>query len=191
MPDNFQFGSEHYLYVAHDGGVPKAMNGRPGDSPAPTQTYETFGPAGLDYWKQYGNVRDLSESANNNTVNITTREDARQGLSIEVITTTTASMSFEIRYKPNASGATTPQDQIFLAILRASRFKQEIAAVDLDRPIDQIGAQGQVGNWTVAMARSKPVEGVVVAQVDFNLSSLGDWIIADDASGGNAFTPLA
>lgn len=191
MPDNFQFGSEHYLYIAHNSGVPVALNGRPGDSGPPTNTYETFGPSGLDYWDEYPNVMDLNEANNNNTVNITTRDEARQGLSSEVIATTTGSMSFQIRYKPNTSGATTPQDAIFRALLRASRFKLEIAAVDLDRAITQTGAQGQVGNWVVAMSRSKPVEGVVTAQVDFNLSSFGDWIIADDTSGGDAFTPLA
>jgi len=170
MPDQFQFGSEHYFYFAHNAGVPLALNGRPGDTPAPTNTYATFGPATDDRWDEYGNIRDTDESSNNNTVNITTREDARQGNSIEVIATTTQSMTLEIRYKPNAPGAVTPQDLIFLALLRCSRFKKEIAAVDLDRPINQIGAQGQVGNWTVAMTRLKPVEGVVVARVSLALS---------------------
>lgn len=191
MPENFQFGSEHYYYFGVDAtGRPQAMNGRPGDLPAPTHTYETFGPAGLDLWTEYGNIRDTSESNNNNTVNITTREDARQGNSIDVIATTSASVSLQVRYKPNAQGTTTPQDLIFAALLRASRFKKEIAAVDLDRPIDQIGAQGQVGNWIVAMSRSKPVEGVVVADVTLTLSGLSDWIIAEDTTGGDNFAVL-
>lgn len=174
MPDNYQFSSEHYFYIAHNAGVPQALTGIYGDS---TVHYNNAA------WAEYGNIRDLSESQNNNQVNITTRADARQGLSVNVIATTEASATVEIRYKPNDPTTGLAQDQIYRALLVASRTKSDIAIVDLDRPMTSIGAQGLVGNWNVAMSRSKPVEGIVTATVNLNLSTLGDFIVASNATG--------
>ena len=173
MPLNYQFGSEHYLYIAQTSGIPTAITSR---SVAGGNNFNE-----ITDFVLMDNVRDVNESQNNNSVNITTRDDARQGLSINVIATTEAGLTFEVLYKPN-NGATV-QDESFLALLVAARTKKEIAAVDLDSSKTTLGAQGQAGNWNVAMSRSKPVEGVVTATVTMNLSSFGDFVKATDTSG--------
>lgn len=184
MPGNFQFGFEHHLYVAIDNTttpgapVPVALTQRPPGGPtAGLYHYNT-----ANLWTEYTNVRTVNVGGNNNSVDITTRDEARTGFSTEVNVTTTGEMTFEVRYKPtNSAGNVT--DLIFEALLRAWLGKKEIAAVDLDKPLDEPGAQGLVGNWTVGFSNQKEVQGVVLANLTLRLSSLPNWIRAADDTG--------
>lgn len=182
MPLNFQFGYEHYLYLAVDvstptNPIPKAFTQRPpGSAPA---IHFNNAP-----WVEYPNVRTVTVGGNANSVDITTRDEARSGFSSEVDVTTSGEMTFEVRYKRrNDSGAI--QDPIFEALLKAWLGKQEIAAVDLDNNKGVAGAQGLVGNWTVSFSNQKEVQGVVIASLTLKLSSFPNWIRASDTSGTN------
>lgn len=189
MPLNFQFGFEHYLYLGMtntdpDGGgpllatpQPQALTQRPpGSTPA-----VHFNNAS---WQEYSNVRTVTVGGNTNSVDITTRDEARSGFSTEVDVTTSGEMTFEVRYKPT-DNAGAPQDLIFEALLKAWLGKKEIAAVDLDKPLTSPGAQGLVGNWTVTFSNQKEVQGVVLANLTLKLSSLPNWIRAADNTGTN------
>ena len=96
-------------------------------------------------------------------------------------------MTFEVRYKPNLSGAFTPQDGAFRALTIAARTKEVIPMMDLDRKITDTGAMGLVGNWNIAMSRAKPVEGVVTASVTANLTAFANTILAQDGTGTGFF----
>ena len=62
-------------------------------------------------------------------------------------------------------------DLIYEALLKAWLTKKEIAAIDLDKPLGQAGAQGLVANWTVTFGQQKEVQGVVITNVTMKLSS--------------------
>lgn len=182
MPGNFQFGYEHYLLIAtaqvgSSGPYvrPQAFNCRPTDSPLPTPAVH-FNNA---HWEVYDNVRDVTESGNANSVNITTRGEARRGYSTEVDVTVTGQLTFPVRYKANWSSG---GDSVFQALMYAARKRLEIALVDLDGPITQVGAQGNVGNYTITYTLEKNVEGVVIANVTAKLSSYPDRIELTDDS---------
>lgn len=183
MPLNFQFGYEHYLYLGVDTTVAtnplaRELTMRPGQTPAPTVQRHFNNMT----WQEYANVRTVTVGGNANSVDITTRDEARSGFSTEVDVTTSGEMTFEIRYKPtNDAGAI--QDPIFEALLKAWLGKKEIAAVDLDKKINVAGAQGLVGNWTVSFSNQKEVQGVVLANITLKLSSFPNWIRAADATG--------
>lgn len=180
MPLNFQFGYEHYLHLAVDistptNPIPKAFTQRPpGDSPA---IHFNNAP-----WQEYANVRTVTVGGSANSVDITTRDEARSGFSSEVDVTTTGEMTFEVRYK-RRTDAGAIQDPIFEALLKAWLGKLEIAAVDLDGPLTRNGAQGLAGNWTVGFSNQKEVQGVVIANLTLKLSSYPNWIRAGDTSG--------
>lgn len=200
MPSNFQFGYEHYLYLGiqkdtNDAFNPKALNSRPGDA-SPDIHYNggafslgTSGVASTGLWLEYANVRTVNVGGNSNSVDITTRDEARSGFSSEVDATTTGEMTFEARYKPtDASGA--PVDLIYEALLKAWLTKKEIAAIDLDKPLGQAGAQGLVANWTVTFGQQKEVQGVVITNVTMKLSSFPNYIRAGSASATD-FDPIS
>lgn len=193
MPGNFQFGFEHYLYIAMDevdidpgagttlAPVPIALTHRP-VTPAPDPLPSPYYHYNNAPWVEYSNVRTVSVGGNANSVDITTRDEARSGFSTEVNVTTTGEMTFEVRYKPtNDAGEVV--DLLFEALLRAWLGKKEIAAVDLDKPITSPGAQGLAGNWTVGFSNQKEVQGVVMSNLTLRLSSLPTWIRAADNTG--------
>lgn len=182
MPLNFQFGYEHYLYLAVDlstptNPVPKAITARPPVAPPTTLIHFNNAP-----WQEYANVRTVTVGGSANSVDITTRDEARSGFSSEVDVTTSGEMTFEVRYK-RRTDAGAIQDPIFEALLKAWLGKQEIAAVDLDGPKTRNGAQGLVGNWTVGFSNQKEVQGVVIANLTLKLSSYPNWIRAGDDTG--------
>lgn len=180
MPANFQFGSEHYLIVAtaQVGGTgdylrPEALTGRPDDTPEPDVHVNNA------HWVGYDNVRDVSESGSGNTVNITTRDEARRGLSVEVTVTKTGQLTFAIRYR----AARLVSDPTYQALIYAALKREEIALADLDGPPTTVGSQGQVGNYTLTYSLDKPVEGVVIANFTANLTSYPDRIEVDSVTG--------
>lgn len=168
MPLNFQFGYEHYLYLGATGGppvdTPQALTGRPSET--------------VDYtnWSanEWANIRTLNLGGNTNSINITTRDEARSGFSSEVDVTQTGQMTFEVRYK-RLNGATV-QDPLFEVALKAWLGKLEFAACDFDQQITVLGTQGLIGNWTATFTNNKEVEGAVLSNMTLKLSSFPNWI---------------
>lgn len=200
MADNFQFSGAHKFFVgidSSDAGKPSLSinatiqsDGTPEPNVSGPVTINTLVAAGdLSLYK---NIRDVSESGSNNSVNITTRADAELGLSVEVIATTTKSMTTEILYKPNDHSDGSVQDLIYKQFLLASIQKKEIFMVDLDGDYTAAGVDGVIGfasNWTVALSSSKPVEGVVTATANLSSSSKGQYVIWNDSA--TEFRPLS
>lgn len=188
MPANYQFGSEHYLIVATTqvGGTgdynrPLALLGRPSDTPEPAVHVNDA------HWVAYDNIRDVSESGSGNTVNITTRDEARRGLSVEVTVTKTGQLTFAVRYRAKR----LLNDPTYQALMYAALKREEIAMADLDGPMTTVGSQGQVGNYTLTYSLDKPVEGVVIANFTANLTSYPDRVeVASVAAGVPTFTIL-
>ena len=177
VASNFQYGFQHYLYLAHDGaGAAEALDSRAGALPA-----INFNTAS---WVEYSNVRTVTVGGSSNSVDITTRDEARSGFSTEVDATTTGEMSFEVRYK-RTTDAGVVQDWGFEALLKTWLGRTEIAAMDLDQIITGTGAQGLVGNWTVSFTNQKEVAGVVLATVTMKLSSFPNWVRTADGTGTN------
>lgn len=194
MPENFQFGYEHRLYIgakdADSTGYVNtlvALDSRPDDVPAPPAeavNYKTW-----DYVR-YENIRTLSLGGNADKVDITTRDEARRGFKTEVNVVTTGEMNFDVRYKPIQDDG-VPRDPIFQLLIEAWLNRTEIAAIDLDKPIETIGAQGLIGNWTVSFSNQKEVNGVVTASMAMTLSSFPDWIVRTAADGqAQPWTPI-
>lgn len=190
MSQNYQFGFQHCLYLAWtdaDAGagvtpVPVKLDTRPtgGTGTAPASPAVHFNNAP---WGEYANVTTVNVGGSSTSVDITTRDEARSGFNTNVIVTTQGQMSFDIRYKPRADDGSV-QDAYFEALLKAWLLKTEIAAIDLDKPIADLGAQGLVGNWTVNISNKKELQGVVMCTVEMNLSSLPNWIRRSVAGAG-------
>lgn len=181
---NFQFGFDHRLYIAcadSDPGAPVVLTLPQALTGEPTGATVHYNNAN---WQLYDNVRTVNVGGNATSVDITTRAEARSGFSSEVDVTTAGEMTFEVRYKPlNDDG--TYADPTFAALMRAWLGRKEIAAVDLDKPMNIQGAQGLCGNWTVSFSNQKEVQGVVLANLTLKLSSWAAWIVAQDTSGTN------
>lgn len=179
MSQNFQFGYHHYLYFGYgdtDPGGPVVLGGlkfncRPSTSPAPANPLHFNNIS----WVEYANVTTVNVGGSSTSVDITTRDEARSGFSTSVVVTTQGSMSFDLRYKPR-DDAGDVQDTLFEVLLKTWLSKGEIAAVDFDKPEDQLGAQGLVGNWTVNITNKKELQGAVMCTVEMALSSWPNWV---------------
>lgn len=188
MADSFQFGSDHYMIFATkqigssgDYLRPQALTGRPSDTPTPSVHVNNA------HWVGYDNVREVIESGSGNTVNITTRDEARKGLSVEVTVTKTGQFTFQVRYRAKR----LVSDPTYQALMYAALKREEIAMADLDGPMTTVGAQGQVGNYILTYQLDKPVEGVVMASFTANLTAYPDRIeVASVASEVPTFTLL-
>ncbi len=182
MPVQFQFGNEHHLYLLLDSNNKAvALNSRPGQTnptpPTPAITYNSI-PGGAA-WTLYDAIRDLNVGGNDNTVDVTTRDEARLGFSTEVVVTTGGEMTFEVRYKRRTDVGSfgTVQDFAHEALLRAWLAKTEIAAIDLDQALGTAGAQGLVANWSVTFGLAKPVQGMLASNITLRMSTFPDWIV--------------
>ena len=181
MSQNFQFGYQHYLNLAHTTGTPIKFNCRPGVSePASPVHFNNV------TWVAYDNVTTVNVGGSSTTVDITTRDEARSGFNTQVVVTTQGQMTFDVRYKPT-DDAGLAQDLGFEALLKAWLGKVEIAAIDFDKPPLTLGAQGLVGNWTVNITNKKELQGVVMCTIEMNLSSLPNWIRCDATTGADAY----
>lgn len=178
----YQFGYQHRLYLAYSlsGGraEPQSLNTRPSDT-TPDVTFNTA------FWSLFDGVRDVEVGGTANTVDITTRDEARTGFSSEIDVTTSGTMTTEIRYRPTLDNVSTfGTDKTGLgyeALLKTWRRRTTIAAMDLDKEITEVGAQGLVANWGVTFTNRKEVQGVVIATVTFRLVDYADWIVQTSA----------
>lgn len=198
----FQFSGQHKFFL----GVSDAT---PGPEGTPLETNATVDSAGdpeagvaspvtvNTLWaagdlQLYKNIRDLNEAGSNNTVNITTREEAELGISSEVIATTTRTLTTEILYQPAnfTTGAAT--DLLYKALKLASINKTGIFVMDLDAdPNDASidGASGYGATYRVALSTAKPVEGVVTVTATFSGPTKGQELVWDKTAG--VFKPLS
>jgi hypothetical protein len=173
MSINFQFGFEQYIYFGTNGANP----------PQPEQLGEltlvggTLGANDITQWEDFPTIRDSGEEGAPNTVDVSTREDLRQGARATAITGTAYTKTFQIRYKPGAlRGAAfgvAHRDRMLyelLALMQAS--STEIAIMEIDNPLTTTDAFGFVGNWTVSLSQPRPLEDLVVVDVTATLASL-------------------
>lgn len=196
MPTNFQFGHEQYLYIAcghatdADDWNPIALDGKIGAAGATSTINDVkwgnvAGTSALDF----SNIRDVSLQGNENTVDATTRDEARDGVTFEPITGTSYQLTFDARWKPQSSSG-TPRDKILKALLRAAALSAEIGALALDNVITTDGALGYGANWTVSITKQEPVQGVVVASLSLRSTTFFQAVEAQDALANN-FAALA
>lgn len=187
MPFNgsFQFGSEHRLILGADAtGLPQTISASidtAGATVGAGSSINDLLTADPTDFQVYDNIRDLNEAGNNQTVDITTRGIARQGLAAEVVATITDQKTFEILYRTRVNN-TTVGDPLFEALLRAEKTKSEIFAIDIDGPPNQLGAAGQAGSYIASQTRSKAVSGAVLVSVTLSLANYGQWLIVDTAA---------
>lgn len=187
----FQFGHGQRFYLGHnninDG------NGVPGLEPLdsgvdtagnPVETHPSPVTVNtITEWEEYETLRDVSFDGSPNTVDTTTRKEARLGNASQAIASTTRTRTLQIRYKPNES-YTEANDKLYRLLLKAEKAGKEIAVMELDAPKNSPGALGFVSNCTVSLSMPKPVQDLVVVDVTATISTFGNYIV-NDAAGTN------
>ncbi|MCA9266224.1 MAG: hypothetical protein KDA60_20330, partial [Planctomycetales bacterium] len=143
MAKSFKLGYEGVLYYSDT-----PLDQRPGD-PTGANNYQTV------TWNELDNVMDVDMNADSDSVDTTTRAEAKKGWKSEVKTTKDGKLSTTIRWKPADTG--------FQALRNAWLAGTEVALLDLDGSKDVIAdqAQGLVGNFTVSFGQKKPVKGIM------------------------------
>lgn len=195
-------GSQSRLYIAYNAGplAIDAIVNTSGGAVGGSTTVNTIHTAGdlllVD------EIRDVNIGGSNNTVDTTTRESARQGFSTSIIATSDSTMTVQMVYKNLASNGAAVGDTglAFDYLMEAFVTKSEIFAVDLDSEIDTTAttgpgattnhARGLAGNWSVGFSQPKEVQGLVVVDWEFALSSKAQWI-EFDATTGDVFKAIA
>lgn len=201
---NFQFSGQHKFYFAYDAvtreplrvnsyhndedinGIDLAGNAINVNNPNPM----IAGAFGTDYanFNATGNVQDFTSPSSNNTVVITTRADAEQGVEASVIATVTKSITFTMIYKANeVSDTDLLADPFSGSLFKAAFGKKEIYAIDMDRVFGKMtdgssdagnkGVKGFGSNWSVGITESKPVNGVVTLDINLTSSSFGEMLV--------------
>ena len=154
---NFRLGYQGVLYYCAT-----PLNGRPGDSPDPSNDF-------LDAtWIEFDNVMDVDNQFQSEKVDTTTRAEAKLGWASEIQTIKSGVMTVTMRHKPG--------DTAFEAFRDAWLFGKEIALLDLDGPIDELGNSGLVGNFTLSYNFKKPVKGIMTVEVTASVSSYPNWV---------------
>ncbi|MGB0600430.1 MAG: hypothetical protein ACPGLY_27450 [Rubripirellula sp.] len=174
--ENYQFGYEHRLYIGAN-----PLNGRPGDAGPPTSHYNTAS----QWTSPFDQIRDLNVGGGENTVDITTRDEGRRGFTVEPIVTQTGQISFQIRWQASQQADLSDLDSAFKKLLTSWRSKASVSLLELDQPATSVGAQGLVGNFNITFNWNKPVQGVVVVDVNARLVGFPDWVVAQDGTGNN------
>lgn len=194
----FQIGAEHYLYLAYDNvTTPRTINTLI-KTDFSNNDADVVGPPAVTYTSVNGIrsslkvadlIRDVTVGGSNNTVDTTTRQLARQGLSGTLISTSDRNMTVQFVYEPrNDDGTPARQDLAILQYCFAT--KSSIFAIDLDKPITTGGAQGTGANFSIGFSNPKPVQDLVVLDVEFALTSFGQEIYIADNGGANEFRAL-
>lgn len=181
----FQIGAQHYLYLAYsDVSTPLTINAltdNGGDPLAP-------GTTGINEikanFKLADLIKDVTVGGNNNTVDVTTRQTARQGFSATIIATSDASMQVQFAYEPrNVAAPHAYARQDIGILLHCFTNKETIFAIDLDNTATTGGAQGVGANWSVGFSTPKEVQGQVVMDVEFALESFAQIVFYDTTLG--------
>ena len=173
MATPIQFGSAHRLYVGNN-----TLNSRPLDA-VPDRHFNNV------TWAPYDTIRDLNVGGSENTVDATTRDEARKGFTVEPVVSQTGQMTFQVRWTASQQADLSDADTNFVALLKAWRGQTSVALMELDQEATVTGAQGFVGNFNISFTWNKPVQGIVVADVNARLVGFPDWIVAQDGTGTN------
>ena len=172
VPGTFQFGYEHRLYVGDAVLTDRPALAGGGDTDTHFNTAGQWPNAGM-----YDTIRDLDVGGSENTVDITTRDEARKGFTVEPVVSQTGQMNFQIRWQASEQADLSDADVNFVKLLKALRTQSSVALLELDQEKSSPGAQGFVGNFNVSFNWNKPVQGVVVVDVTARLVSFPDWVI--------------
>ena len=160
-PKKFQFGYDHYLYLPSQGTQPQVLS--------EITTDLTDGVNAIDWGSDYTIVRDLSFSGAPNTIDVTTRGEARQGVQAQAIVTTARTLEFQIRYQPSIGGTV---EYHMAQLVNADLTGSEIALMELDGSLDgDTPTFGFAGNFTVSTTFSKPLQDLVVVDVTATAST--------------------
>lgn len=141
------------------------FTGRPSDTPTPSKHFQNV------VWTEIENIQDLSVDAESESVDTTTRSEAKKGWSSKVNTTKQGKITTTMRWKPG--------DAVFDKLRAAWLFNKEISILDLDGPRTETGAQGLTGNFTVSFSKKKPVKGIMTVDVTLEVSAYPDWVVND------------
>ena len=125
-----------------------------------------------------------------NTVDVSARVDARAGNVAQKITGTTRTLTFDIRYKTNATFAYTAgtDDQLIYVLKQVESSLDEIAIAIVDQgsgtngavgTIGVNGSMGFVGNFTVSLGYTQELNGLVTVPVTAAFSSFGEPVHYD------------
>ena len=179
VPGTFQFGYEHRLYIGANvlSDRPSTMGGN--------GTGTHFNTA-AQWTSAYDTIRDLDVGGSENTVDITTRDEARKGFTVEPVVSQTGQITFQIRWLPSQQADLSDADANFVKLLKAWRGQDSVALMELDQERENEGAQGFVGNFNISFNWNKPVQGVVVVDVNARLVSYPDWIVCQSYSSPNS-----
>ena len=163
---SFILGYQGYLYIADNALDHRFIGG--------TGTY--------DYndvtWSEIENVMDVDGNFESESVDTTTRSEAKTGWSSKINTTKSGTLNFTMRWQPGSS--------IFQQIQSAWLNTTEIALLDLDGELASGGstsAQGLCANFTVSFSQKKPVKGIVTVDVTAEVSSYPDWVYVQTGDG--------
>jgi len=165
MPGSFRLGYEGVLYFANT-----ILTGRPGDVGSP----DTFANV---TWTELDNVMDVDGQFESESVDTTTRAEAKLGWASEIKTTKKGTLSTTMRWRPGDAG--------FEKLRDAWLGNSEVALLDLDGGFGDAadeGNQGLVANFTVSFGQKKPVKGIMTVEVSLTISSFPNWVEVD--SGG-------
>lgn len=173
----FQIGAQHYLYLAYDSvTVPRTVDALIDTAGAPvgsgTVTINTIDAETPSKLKLADLIKDVTVGGSNNTVDVTTRQTARQGFSASIIATSDSNMQVQFAYEPRSTAGPNPYLREDLGILQyCFATKKTIYAIDLDASKATGGAQGVGANWSIGFSTPKEVQGQVVMDVEFALES--------------------
>lgn len=171
MPTDYQFGFESYLYV--------------GVGLLTEDTDDGSGTVGANKaslaWADYATVRDSGNEGSPNQIDITTRLEARKGQQPQAIVSTANTLTFQIRYTPNSKG-----DLLYRRLLLAQTNSAEIALMELDGDyvtntdsLNDKRPMGLVGNFTVSLSKSRPVQDLFVVDVTGTATTHFHWVEHD------------
>ena len=161
MAKSYQFGYEHYLYLPESGSTPQVMSSITADA--------STGANEITWDSDYQIIRDASFTGAPNTIDVTTRGEARQGVQAQAIVTTARTFEFQIRYQPFDG---TGFEYHYTQLLNADLTGGEIAILEVDGDTSVDGTIfGFVSNYTVSTNKSKPLQDLVVVDVTATAST--------------------
>ena len=153
MPE-FVLGSQGVLYYASDGPI---------DGTTPTFVNAL--------WVEIPNVMDVDDDFSSDSIDTTTRAEAKSGWNSETRTTKSGTIKFTSRWKPGGT------DAAFDALRDAWLTNAAIAVMDLDGAKDVNGNQGLAANFTVSFSKKKPVKGIMTVEVELSVNSWPTWVL--------------
>lgn len=165
MGKDFKFGYEGVIYYSAT-----LLDQRPGDTDGSNNFTNVP-------WQEMDNVTDVDGDYSAETVDTTTRAEAKKGWKSEVKSIKAGVTKWSARWKPSGT------DSAFDVLRNAWLSGNPIPIMDLDGKRDEPGSQGLVGNMSVEFSKKKPVKGIMMVDITVSVQSFPDWVKVND--GGN------